>query len=57
MEQLTKTITMEQDLADRIQALADKERRSFAREAQVLLEAALARQVAKADGSRGRKTA
>jgi hypothetical protein len=44
MKGQTKTITMEKDLADRIQAMADKERRSFAREAQVLLEAALARQ-------------
>jgi hypothetical protein len=31
-------------LADRIQELADRERRSFAREAQVLLEKALKRQ-------------
>jgi plasmid stability protein len=40
----TKTIIMEKELADRIQILADKERRSFAREAQVLLEAALERE-------------
>jgi predicted transcriptional regulator len=39
----TKTIVMEKELADRIQNLAEKERRSFAREAQVLLEAALGR--------------
>jgi predicted transcriptional regulator len=37
----TKAIVMEQDLAKRIQELARKERRSFAREVQVLLEAAL----------------
>jgi hypothetical protein len=40
----TKTIIMEQEMAERIQELADRERRSFAREAQVLLEAALERQ-------------
>jgi predicted transcriptional regulator len=40
----TKTIILEKELADRIQELADGERRSFAREAQVLLEAALERQ-------------
>jgi hypothetical protein len=40
----TKSITMTQEMADRIQELADRERRSFAREAQVLLEAALERQ-------------
>jgi predicted transcriptional regulator len=39
----TKTIVMEKELADRIQELADRERRSFAREAQVLLETALER--------------
>jgi hypothetical protein len=43
MEQQTKTIVMEKELIDRIQELADKERRSFTRETQVLLEAALAR--------------
>jgi hypothetical protein len=43
MEQITKAITMEKALADRIQELAHKERRSFAREAQVLLETALER--------------
>jgi predicted transcriptional regulator len=37
----TKSITMSQEMADRIQELADRERRSFAREAQVLLETAL----------------
>jgi predicted transcriptional regulator len=37
----TKTIIMDQEMADRIQELADRERRSFAREAQVLLETAL----------------
>jgi predicted transcriptional regulator len=40
----TKTIVMEKELAGRIQELADKERRSFSRQAQVLLEAALERQ-------------
>jgi hypothetical protein len=39
--EMTKTITMTQEMAIRIQELADRERRSFAREAQVLLEAAL----------------
>jgi hypothetical protein len=43
MEEITKAITMEKALADRIQELAHKERRSFAREAQVLLESALDR--------------
>jgi hypothetical protein len=43
MEQITKAIMMEKELADQIQELADKERRSFAREAQVLLEGALER--------------
>jgi predicted transcriptional regulator len=38
---ITKTITLDQEMADRIQELADRERRSFAREAQVLLETAL----------------
>jgi hypothetical protein len=42
---------------DAVQELADKERRSFTREAEVLLEAALARQGFKADGSRSKKTA
>jgi predicted transcriptional regulator len=42
--EVTKTIVLEQELADRIQELADRERRSFAREAQVLLETALERQ-------------
>jgi predicted transcriptional regulator len=37
----TKTIILEKETADRIQALAEQERRSFSREAQVLLEAAL----------------
>jgi predicted transcriptional regulator len=41
--EMTKTITMTQELAIRIQELADQERRSFSREAQVLLEAALKR--------------
>jgi predicted transcriptional regulator len=41
---VAKTIVLEQELAARIQELADKERRSFAREAQVLLESALERQ-------------
>jgi predicted transcriptional regulator len=40
----TKSITMSQEMAGRIQELADKERRSFAREAQVLLEMALGRE-------------
>jgi hypothetical protein len=40
---ITKSVIMEQEMADRIQELADKERRSFAMEAQVLLEAALER--------------
>jgi predicted transcriptional regulator len=53
MEQITKAITMEKALADRIQELAHKERRSFAREAQVLLETALERykQLEEAEGS------
>jgi hypothetical protein len=42
--EITKSITMTQEMADHIQELADKERRSFAREAQVLLEVALERQ-------------
>lgn len=36
-------MVMDQELAGRIQELADRERRSFARECQVLLEAALER--------------
>jgi hypothetical protein len=42
--EITKTITLTQEMADLIQEMADRERRSFAREAQVLLEAALERQ-------------
>jgi predicted transcriptional regulator len=41
--QITKTIAMSEEMAEHIQELADKERRSFSREAQVLLEAALER--------------
>jgi predicted transcriptional regulator len=40
----TKTIVLSEDVAARIHELADKDRRSFSREAQVLLEAALERQ-------------
>jgi hypothetical protein len=41
MEQVTKAIRMEKWMADTIQKIANQERRSFAREAQVLLERAL----------------
>jgi hypothetical protein len=41
--EITKTIVIEKELADRITELAKRERRSFAREAQVLLEASLER--------------
>jgi hypothetical protein len=44
MERINKTILLEKPLADMIQELADRERRSFTMEAQVLLEAALERQ-------------
>jgi predicted transcriptional regulator len=40
----TKTVIMEKELAERIQKMADLERRSFSRQAQVLLESALERQ-------------
>jgi hypothetical protein len=43
MERISKSIILEKPLADLIQRLADQERRSFSREAQVLLEAALKR--------------
>jgi predicted transcriptional regulator len=39
-----KTIMMSEEMAACIQELAEKERRSFSREAQVLLETALNRQ-------------
>jgi predicted transcriptional regulator len=38
-----KSITMSEEMAACIQELADKDRRSFSREAQVLLETALNR--------------
>ena len=39
--EITKSIIMEKEMSAYIQELADKERRSFAREVQVLLETAL----------------
>jgi predicted transcriptional regulator len=44
METTKTIIIMEKELAERIQELADRNRRSFSRQAQVLLEAALERQ-------------
>jgi predicted transcriptional regulator len=41
--EVAKSIAMSEEMAARIQDLADKERRSFSREAQVLLETALER--------------
>ena len=41
--EVSKTIILSQELADRIQELANRERRSFARQTLVLLEAALKR--------------
>jgi hypothetical protein len=41
MEQVTKAIRMEKRMANTIQKIANQERRSFAREVQVLLEWAL----------------
>jgi hypothetical protein len=38
-----KAIRMNEELAIRIQGMADRERRSFARQAQVLLESAMER--------------
>jgi hypothetical protein len=38
---VTKAVNMDEETARRIQALADRERRSFAAEVQVLLEAVL----------------
>jgi hypothetical protein len=42
--EITKTIVMDEEMAACIQKLADSERRSFSREAQVLLETALGSQ-------------
>jgi hypothetical protein len=41
--EVAKSITMSREMAACIQELADKERRSFSREVQVLLETALKR--------------
>jgi predicted transcriptional regulator len=41
--EVSKSIAMSEEMATCIQELADKERRSFSREAQVLLETALER--------------
>jgi hypothetical protein len=43
MERITKTLSLEDWVADTIQELADKEKRSFTRQVEVLLEAALER--------------
>jgi hypothetical protein len=44
MERITKTLSLEDWIAETIQELADKEKRSFTRQVEVLLEAALERQ-------------
>jgi hypothetical protein len=41
MERITKTLTLDGRIAEAVQALADREKRSFTRQAEVLLEAAL----------------
>jgi hypothetical protein len=44
MERITKTLSLEDWIAEAIQELADKEKRSFTRQAEVLIEAALKRE-------------
>jgi hypothetical protein len=43
MEQVNKSIVLPQNLVEAIQEMADREKRSFTRQAEVLLEAALGR--------------
>jgi hypothetical protein len=43
MERIAKTISLDDRIAEAVQELADKEKRSFTRQVEVLLEAALGR--------------
>jgi predicted transcriptional regulator len=48
--EVSKTIIMDKEMADRIQKLADQEQRSFSRQALVLLEAAVERRQGRSPG-------
>jgi predicted transcriptional regulator len=44
MKRITKTLSLSTEIADRVQALANRERRSFTKQAEILFETALAEQ-------------
>jgi hypothetical protein len=55
MERITKTVSLDDRIAEAVQDLADREKRSFTRQVEVLLEAALKRQKQPEPAAEGRE--